>query len=283
MRASISSYSLSHKYPYRSIDELLSFPAKVKAMGCEAIEFVLPFPLTQADVSAAPALRKACDEAGVACVAVCAGADFLANSVAQEAERLRRYVEVAAALGAPVMRHDATQGPTADMTNKSFEAALPRLADGCRQVTAFAETLGVKTCVENHGYFVQDSARVTALHEAIAHPNFGLLVDIGNFLCADEAPELAVAAAARYAVHAHVKDFHYQSGRQENPGTGWFPTRAGNWLRGAILGHGVVPLRQCVQLLAKAGYDGPLSIEFEGLEDVDLALPDALANLNKVL
>ncbi len=52
-----------------------------------------------------------------------------------------------------------------------------------------------------------------------------------------------------------------------NPGEGWFTTRGGRFVRGSIIGHGDVPILQSIRALHKAGYDGYLSVEFEGLED----------------
>jgi sugar phosphate isomerase/epimerase len=120
---------------------------------------------------------------------------------------------------------------------------------------------------ENHGFFAQDSRRVERLVTAVGHPNFGLLVDIGNFLCVDEDPAQAVGRVAPLAFHVHVKDFFVRSGQRPCPGEGWFASRGGNYLRGTILGHGDVPVEQCLRILARAGYDGAVSIEFEGIEE----------------
>ena len=114
---------------------------------------------------------------------------------------------------------------------------------------------------------------------AVNHPNYGWLVDMGNFLCADEPPMHALPIAAPYAVHAHAKDFLL---KRENPGEGWFPTRNGWVLRGTVVGHGVVPIADCVQVLRDAGYDGWLSLEFEGMEENLTALRCGLAYLRKV-
>lgn len=65
-----------------------------------------------------------------------------------------------------------------------------------------------------------------------------------------------MGVAAPYAVHAHVKDFLYKSGQEDVPVGGWFGTRGGNYLRGTVIGHGVVPVRACVHILQNAGYDG---------------------------
>ena len=66
--------------------------------------------------------------------------------------------------------------------------------------------------VENHGFFCQDSDRVELLVNKVAHKNFGLLVDMGNFLCVDEDPAVAVGRCAPYAFNVHVKDFIKKSG-----------------------------------------------------------------------
>ena len=86
--------------------------------------------------------------------------------------------------------------------------------------------------VENHGQFCQIPAGVEQLVNTVAHPNFGLLVDVGNFLCADEDPVTAVGRGAPYAFHVHIKDFLYKSGQEDDPGEGFFSTRSGAFLRG---------------------------------------------------
>ena len=46
-----------------------------------------------------------------------------------------------------------------------------------------------------------------------------------------------------------------------------------------ILGHGNVPVYQCLRILKQSGYDGYVSIEFEGMEDNLPALEIGLENL----
>ncbi|MDR1464637.1 MAG: sugar phosphate isomerase/epimerase [Oscillospiraceae bacterium] len=283
MKCSVSSYSFQ---------QLLSAgkasPAELirlaKDLGFDGIEYV--------DLDAAPGrtaldlagiLREESDRVGLPIINYCVGADFLrAESAEAEAERLCAQVDIAAALGARGLRHDVTGGfPAPENRFRTFAQALPVLTEGCRRVTAYAAAKGIATMVENHGYFCQDSDRVAALVGAVGHPNFGTLVDIGNFLCADEAPARAVGRVAALAKHVHAKDFHVKSGAEDDPGEGWFRSRAGNFLRGAIVGHGCVPVRQCLGILARAGYDGYVSIEFEGMEDCETALRIGLQNLRR--
>ncbi|MCX6049522.1 MAG: TIM barrel protein, partial [Chloroflexi bacterium] len=182
------------------------------------------------------------------------------------------------------MRHDGTFGWPADHVGpKSFDAALPRVAEGCRAVTKYAASKGIKTMVENHGFFCQESFRVEKLITAVDHPNFGVLVDMGNFLCADEDPASAVARLMPFAFHCHAKDFHVKPGTDVAPGKGWFQSRAGNYLRGAIIGHGNVPIMQCLKVMQRDGYQGVLSIEYEGIEDVLMGIQIGHDNLRRMV
>ncbi len=286
MRIGVSSYSFSQLVHGGAMTQLDIIP-KAKEMGFDVIEFAgFQLPEGETAESFAPRVRAACDEAGLPIMNYTIGADFLnppgGDGVAGEVERLKDEVLIAEALGAPGMRHDATRGfPAGKAGAKDFATALPMLAEGCRALAEFAADHGVRTMIENHGYFCQDSERVERLISAVDHPNFGALIDMGNFLCADEDPGQAVGRLMPYAFHVHAKDFHVKPGTASDPGTGWFPTRAGNYLRGAVIGHGEVPIVQCLRVMKAAGYDGVLSIEFEGIEDPIKGIGIGLENLRR--
>ena len=106
---------------------------------------------------------------------------------------------------------------------------------------------------------------------------------MGNFLCADADPAKAVSTVAPYAVFAHAKDFYVKAGNTDNPGTGYMTTRGGNYIKGTIIGHGDVPVKQCLKILKRAGYDGFVSLEFEGMEENIEALTIGLANLRRFI
>jgi sugar phosphate isomerase/epimerase len=200
----------------------------------------------------------------------------------EEVAKTKKKVDIAALLGAKLMRHDAASGKFIEGREyRGFDSVVERLADGCRQITEYAAAKGIRTAVENHGFFAQDSDRVEKLVNTVAHPNFGLQVDMGNFLCADENPVTAVSRCAPYAFNAHAKDFLFKSGQEDLP-EGFFQTRGGNYIRGTVVGHGVVPVKQCVAILKRAGYDGYLTLEFEGMERNEDALKIGARYLRKL-
>lgn len=212
-------------------------------------------------------LRTRAGELGLELSNYAVGANFHDVSdeeLEAELARLRKQVDIAHSLGIRKMRHDVARA--SDTSMRAFMAALPRLADACRQIADYAAPLGITTSVENHGYFIQRSDRVQALIEAVQRDNFRMTLDVGNFLCADEDPLPAVQSSVGYASMVHIKDF-YRRPASRNPGEGWFATSAGNWLRGAIVGHGDLDIPGTLQAIKSAGYDGFLSIEFEGMEE----------------
>lgn len=97
--------------------------------------------------------------------------------------------------------------------------------------------------VENHGFFFQDVDRVESLVTRVGHPNFGLLFDMGNFLCGDVEPSAALGRLAPFVRYVHAKDFIVKEGAGARPGRGFFRSRGGRYLRGTIIGHGEVPVR----------------------------------------
>ncbi len=258
--------------------------AKAKELGFDAVEAVdfvnFQCPEEQMPVEA-QSLKAEADKLGLEFSSLAVAADLLNGSggdTAKEIQRVKKYVDLAVLLGAPRMRHDITKGTE---PAQSYDSLLPRLADAVREITQYAAEKGVLTMTENHGFFSQDSERVEKLYTAVGHPNFKLLCDIGNFLCADEDPALAVARVAPYTAYVHAKDFIRKSFYEEDPGEGAFQTRAGNYLRGSIIGQGNVPVKQCLRTLKAAGFDGTIAIEFEGLEPPVEAVRIGLANLKR--
>ncbi len=289
MKIGVSSYSFARYLDDGSMD-LFAAIDKAAELGFDGIEFA-GIGVDADETTAKPLagkIKSACEKAGLPIFSYTIPADFIGKKIGWqgEVERLKGEVKIAAKLGVPLMRHDACLAPQPGCglgpeSDEAFQMVLPELIAGCRAVTEFASEMGVKTTVENHGLFVQDSARCEALAKGVDHPNFGALVDIGNFLCADEEPLAAVTRMAPHASYCHVKDFHTKPSDGPDPGEGWFKTRGGNYLRGAIIGHGDIDIPACLAAIKAAGYQGPVSIEFEGMEENFQALKIGLENLRR--
>ncbi len=283
MKISVSSYSFSQYIRAGKLTQL-ECVAKAKEMGFDAIEFTdLKGETLDEQKALAVEISKEAERVGIEINAYTIGANLYhenAEDSEREISRLCDQLDVAKLLGAKVMRHDVCYKLGKSGNARSFELMLPTIAENARKVTEYAETLGIRTCTENHGFIAQDSDRVEKLFNAVAHDNYGLLVDMGNFLCADEDPIHAVSRVAPYAVHAHVKDFIRFDEAVEGR---TIMTRGANYIAGAVIGEGVVPVRQCLKILKRAEYDGYVSVEYEGVEDCMAGISRGLANLKRFI
>lgn len=195
-----------------------------------------------------------------------------------EIERLKRHIDVAAKLGLKQMRHDVSsfRRPLESNTPAAFEREFPMAVETCRALSEYAEQYGITTLVENHGFFINGADRILRLIEAVGRDNFGLLMDTGNFACVDDDCSVAVQKCAPIAKMVHMKDFYIRRA-DRLAGVGglfrcdsgcWFSTNSGlTMLRGSILAQGDLDVPHAVNCLKAAGFDGYVSVEFEGMED----------------
>lgn len=285
MKIGVSSYSFQQLISSGK-ETQLSIMKIAKEMGFDGIEFTDLSPengMSEAEYAAL--LKEESEKLSLPVTAYTISANLLCDAgLDAEVERICRKIDIAEILGAKVMRHDAAWGMPEDLKKSAgFEQILPILADGCRRITEYAQSKGIVTCIENHGFFCQDSERVEKIITNVGNPNFGVLLDVGNFCCVDENSAYAAGRLAPYIKHVHAKDFHIKSGNGLNPGKGFFKSRGGNYLRGSIIGHGDIPVMQCISIAKASGYDGYVSIEFEGLENCLDGIKIGLENLKKMI
>ena len=268
MKIGVSSYSF-RKYILETKCDYFKICDLAKEMGFDGIEFTpleeKSYGITNDPIKTATELKVYCAQIGLEIIAYTVGANLVTDNPEAEVKLLKDRIDVAEALGAPVLRHDVCS----KLRNKplyTYRDAIKEMVPLIREVTEYAASKGIRTCTENHGYIFQKPERVEELILAVGHENYGWLCDMGNFLCADADPVKAVTIAAPYTVHAHAKDFLYKDGSVARP-SGFFGTAGGNHIRGTVIGHGVVPIKNCINILKNAGYDGYLSVEFEGMEE----------------
>ena len=149
MKISVSSYSF-HQYISAGKMTQLDTVAKAHELGFEAIEFIdlepCEKPTLEQQIEYAKAIRAEADKYGMDINAYTIGAtmyhDDPADS-AKEIERLKGQLLVAKELGAKVMRHDVCYKLGKKGNSRSFDLMLPTIAANIRELTAYAETLGI--------------------------------------------------------------------------------------------------------------------------------------------
>ena len=285
MKLSVSSYSF-HQYVKAGKMTLFDVVDKAAEMGFEGIEFIdLPKEKNQSErLALAEELRGRVEKKGLSMVAYTVGARLWQPNeelLRAEIARVKGEVDIAAALGAPVMRHDLVWELEKTGEGRSFRGMMLKLAATVREIADYAAAKGIRTCSENHGRIAQDSDRMEAFVTLVNHDNYGLLVDMGNFLCVDEDPVTAVSRVANFAFHAHAKDMLILP--HDTDPAGLIATRGAGLLRATAIGHGSVPVERCIRVLKRAGYDGWLSLEYEGREDCLWGIAEGKKNLESYL
>jgi sugar phosphate isomerase/epimerase len=243
-----------------------------------------PLPNLASEPAYVDKVRKAAESAGVTLSNLAVHAELWSpESVDLTAaiDRVKQYVELTSRLGISRLRHDvAPHAAIPDDDTPAFERAFAPIVDGSRQIARFAAEYGMTTSLENHGFFVQSADRIRRIVHAVDEPNFKTTLDVGNFVCVDEDPSVVVAENLPYAMIVHFKDFYI---RHSDPGDGWFRSRGGKYLRGAIVGNGDIDLASVATAIVESEYAGYASIEFEGAEDCLLGTQRGLANARRLL
>lgn len=135
------------------------------------------------------------------------GLSLFAATGGTDPHTLARHLEIAAALGSPVLRTTVTRVLAGD--RRALADQWPRLmaeaADNLRQVAPVAERLGICIAIENH----QDltSTELVDLMKSVGSPFVGITLDTGNPLGVAEHPLDFTAAVAPYVRHLHIKDY----------------------------------------------------------------------------
>ncbi|HMS54815.1 MAG TPA: sugar phosphate isomerase/epimerase family protein [Fimbriimonadaceae bacterium] len=199
---------------------------------------------------------------------------------ANQVEKIRFGVDEARNYGAKVVRvfaGDVAEGIT-------FDQARGWIIEGLAEGARYAHEHGIRLALENHGTLAGRSDQVIGIIQDVRELSgcdaLGANPDTGNFQLVDQASHLAVKEVAPYAYMVHFKDF--RPAPPDDP-EAHFTSLSGKRFAGAAIGEGGVDLGECIEALKVAGFDGWLSVEYEGEEDSMTAVPRSLVNARKFL
>jgi sugar phosphate isomerase/epimerase len=162
---------------------------------------------------------------------------------ANDVERIKRWSEVAAKLGAPVVRIFADTQMRAQtwetVSNGAKRADVEGwIADDIRACVEYASKLGVIIGVQNHGDFLQTADQVISLLKRVDSAWCGAIVDTGYFKAVD--PYAEMAKAAPFAVSWQIKQSPFGVEKQDEAPT---------------------DLKRLMRIVRDSGYRGYLPLE----------------------
>lgn len=226
----------------RSLGEAAALAARVGLDGLEVTAHP-PHLDPAAGIEAARAAGRAVRTAGIPVIAYGSYLGRFGQVTAADAERA---AAVAAALETRLLRVWAEPIPDGNGDPAPCIALLRAACDA-------AAGDGITVVIERHlGSFADTPERIVALLDAIDRPNVALNYQVLDFLPMDQIAGQPDDAAALVAVARYFHLKNYQAN----------PEPAGPMFPGGGLASGVLDYRAILGAALRAGYDGPLTIEF---------------------
>ena len=277
MRLGVSSYSFWHfrgdPYP---LERVLDDAARMGLAGVEVLERQLgPAPVDRARLHR---LRRQALTLGLALYAVSTHQDFVSPDPEVRAAQIAqtaRSLELAADLGAACIRVNsgrwktipsfdglmAAGGMEPPLAGHHESDAFEWVIDALQRLVPHAERTGVVLALENHWGLTVRAEGVLRIVDAVPSPYVGVVMDTGNYAPSDADMYVQMGLLAPRAVLVHAKA--YQGGGE------WYDLD--------------IDYRRVGEILTGAGYDGFISLEFEGKAPPAEGVPQAVAVLRQAL
>ncbi|HAB15976.1 MAG TPA: sugar phosphate isomerase/epimerase family protein [Verrucomicrobiota bacterium] len=278
VQLAISTYSYWHfRGPKVTVSTVIERAGALGVAGVDVLHRQMDIPekepLTPAHRVHLAELKRQAFRHGVSLCCLSIHQDFVDPDPAvrrQQVEHTEKCLEIAYALGVPVLRINSGRWNTIKefddlMKARGIEPVLPGFseddgfkwcADCLEQCLPKAAECGVMLAVENHWGLTRTPEGLLRLAKAVPSPWVGVLMDTGNFL---EDPYDKLSAIAPKTVFVQAKTY---------PGGGEWYTLDLDYPRIA-------------KILAKAGYRGWVSLEMEGKADPETAVPESIQLLRK--
>jgi sugar phosphate isomerase/epimerase len=247
---------LDLKKPKMTLEEFITHCAEWGADGVELTEYYFPKPVTQAYLLRVKRLAVA---SGLAITGTPIGNRFtLPPGEARESQitSVRRWIDVAADLGAPTVRIFAGGAPQGTDPSQARKWAVECIESCLDQ----AAKRGVILVLENDGGVTSDAEGTLEIVRAVRSEWFGMNLDTGNFQTAD--PYSDIERCAPHAVTCHFKTAIIRKGEKKGE---------------------PADLPRMIEILRKANYRGYLNLEYEGEEDSMTAVPRYLEVIRKLV
>jgi sugar phosphate isomerase/epimerase len=165
----------------------------------------------------------------------------------------RRFIDLASAMGSPYVRVFGNEYPK----GMERKAVLEYIGAGLRELGEYGRPRNVTVILESHGAFA-DSPTLLELMRLADSPNVALLWDAHHTFVGGEQPEATVAQLGKWIRHTHLKD----------------SVPDGKDRKYVLTGRGDVPVKRQIEALARIGYKGFYSFEWEKRWHPEIAEPE---------
>jgi sugar phosphate isomerase/epimerase len=173
----------------------------------------------------------------------------------QEVALVKNWIEVAAKIGAPVIRifagNQKNEGYTKDQITEW-------MLEDIRTCVEYGKVHGVIIGLQNHNDFIQTADQVIRMIEAINSEWLGLILDTGSYRVLD--PYAEITKSIKYTVNWQIKEKIFINGEEKD-----------------------TDLDKLISIIKSSGYKGYLPIETLGEGDPKTKVTELLAKLKKAM
>ena len=276
IKLGLATYSYWHfRDPKVSIETVIDKAAELGVEGVDILHRQMDLPekepLTTEHRAYLQSLKRRAFTNGVALICLSTHQSFVSPDPAKvtaNVEHTKKCIEICHELGVPCLRVNTGRwGTIGDfdelMKNRGIEPVLPGYTeedgfkwciDGINRCLQTAARYGVMLALENHWGLARTPEGHLRILSRITSPWLGALMDTGNFL-EDPYDKLKLIAPKTVFVQAKT----YLGGGE------WYTLD--------------LDYRRIAKILADVNYAGYVSLEFEGKESAETAVPKSLAML----
>lgn len=278
VKLAIATYSYWHfRNPKTTIETVIEKAASLGVEGVDILHRQMDIPekepLTREHIAHLQKLKRHAFRNGVSLVCLSIHQNFVdpdPSALQKQIDHTIKCIDIAHELGVPCIRLNSGRWNTIKsfedlMKARGIEPVLPGhtedegfkwCVDAIEKCLPKAEEKGVMLALENHWGLSRTPEGQLRILNSITSPWLGALMDTGNFL---EDPYDKLQAIAPRTIFVQAKSYD---------GGGEFYTLDLNYKRIA-------------RILAQANYTGYVSLEFEGKENPDVAVPRNIKMLRK--
>jgi sugar phosphate isomerase/epimerase len=198
-------------------------------------------------------MKKMINRAGLEVPCLSAHSNLLDTSYG--VDYLQKAIRFAYILGAPMV--NTSEGPKPDwMTD---EDAFRIMKYNLDRLLNMAENYNITLTIEPHGYYTTNAEGLLKIMNLSDSDRLAINFDTGNVTIAGNDSVETLKAVIDHVIHVHLKDITREM-RKEGEEFGV--------VAGVAVGEGDVDIKGCIDVLKEHGYEGYLSIECNGVDQL---------------
>jgi L-ribulose-5-phosphate 3-epimerase len=244
--------------------DMFSFMDTCRNLDLDGVDIHVGQLKSQTDRAYLKEVRRGCLNRGLPIASICVSTEYgrSAENIPKELEKARVAIEAGMFLGAPILRTFVGSPPSPDKQEEAFRRGV----DALRKTAEIGADLGMTVSLQNHSGLTSTGADMLRFHKEVNHPNFTLLLDTGHF-AGRNGPNGPKIPGTTY-------DDYYRSIEMVAPLTQFVRTKVYDLDENGR--EKWIDYDKVFAILAKAKFNGFISMIYEGKEDKFATIPKAI-------